>query len=205
MSRARRIRGRSTRGDSPEWQPLLDLAPEHIADFMWMFEVELDRGHRLHAYKHYWTRRYVHLDHEGRAFAYCGDELYQEVDPLEQLDLVLQKEREGPPTLDFVRQNIWTGGIEISWTRTAAKHRISRKRSGYVIRNCDLFLKEYAPEPGPALWEEPRFVFLGEDEDGVRLEVIALELEEATLLVIHAMRLRARYQARYEEIKRWRG
>ena len=96
MSRARRIRGREAQCVSPEWQPLLDFAPEHIDDFMWMFEVELDRGSRLHAYKHYWTRRYIHLDHEGRAFAYCGDELYQEVDPLGQLDLVLQKERDGP-------------------------------------------------------------------------------------------------------------
>ncbi|MDX6590010.1 MAG: ribonuclease VapC [Solirubrobacterales bacterium] len=156
----------------------MDLAPEHVDDFMWMFEVELDRNHRIHAYKHYWTRRYIHLDHEGRAFAYCGDELYQEVDPLNHLDLVLQKEREGPPTYDIVRQNIWTGGIEISWTRSATKRRISRKRSAYVIENCDLFL--------------------------VELEVIALELEKATLLVIHAMRLRASYRERYEEIKRWR-
>jgi hypothetical protein len=43
MSRVRRIRGRTTQYESPEWQPLLDFAPEHVDDFMWMFELELRR------------------------------------------------------------------------------------------------------------------------------------------------------------------
>jgi hypothetical protein len=49
---------------------LLDLAPDDVEDFMWMFEVELESGLRLHAYKHIETRKYLHLDKEGRAFVY---------------------------------------------------------------------------------------------------------------------------------------
>ena len=66
-----------------------------------MFEVELSDGTRLHAYKHRWTRRYIHLTGDGRAFAYEwherseGDEpaWYREVDPREHLNLVLPRGR----------------------------------------------------------------------------------------------------------------
>ena len=34
---------------------------------MWMFEVELEDGRKLHAYKHWWTRGYIHLTLDGRA------------------------------------------------------------------------------------------------------------------------------------------
>jgi hypothetical protein len=66
---------------------------------MWMHEVELEDGTRLHAYKHHETRRYLHLDHGGRAFVFIWDEsrpveedsLYEEVDPLWLLDHALAK------------------------------------------------------------------------------------------------------------------
>jgi len=82
------------RSDTPVWQPLLDLAPDH---FMWMFEVELEDGRKLHAYKHWWTRRYIHLTLGGRSFAYeysgrYGSDdpgWYREVDPERQLELIL--------------------------------------------------------------------------------------------------------------------
>jgi hypothetical protein len=51
---------------------------------------------------------------------------------------------------------------------------------------------------------DPRLVYLGDDADGVALEVVAIELEEGSLLVIHAMPLRDRYREQYEEAKRWR-
>jgi hypothetical protein len=61
----------------PEWQPLLDLLAEAaddesrvLNDFMWMHSVRLEDGRLLQAYKHYWTRRYVHLDSDGNAFVY---------------------------------------------------------------------------------------------------------------------------------------
>lgn len=82
--------------DSPTWEPLLELAPDHIEDFMWMFDVELDGGLRLHAYKHRWTRRYIHLADDGRTFAFLADwenlddeGVYREVCPECQLRLVL--------------------------------------------------------------------------------------------------------------------
>ena len=44
---------------------------------MWMFEVELSNGKRLHAYKHIDTRRYVHLDRDGAAFVYEEPDRYR--------------------------------------------------------------------------------------------------------------------------------
>lgn len=51
-------------------------------------------GTRLQAYKHRWTRRYLHLDDEANAFAYRGDDLYREVseEELRELfDLAVQR------------------------------------------------------------------------------------------------------------------
>lgn len=76
------VRGEMTKQyDSPVWEPLLELAPDDIDDFMWMFEVELESGLRLHAYKHRETRKYLHLDKEGRAFAYIPAKVYRDDEP----------------------------------------------------------------------------------------------------------------------------
>ena len=89
MGRTRTIRGRAIQGATPDWQPLLDAVGERLTgDFMWMVEVELATGTRLHAYKHYHTRRYVHLDHDGRAFAYESPGRYRPTDVAEVLALV---------------------------------------------------------------------------------------------------------------------
>jgi hypothetical protein len=45
-------------------------------------------------------------------------------------------------------------------------------------------------------------VLLGDDAGGVALEVIGIELEDESLLVIHAMPLRGRYRRQYEEAKK---
>lgn len=47
-------------------------------------------------------------------------------------------------------------------------------------------------------------LYLGDDQDGVALEVMAVELEGGALYVIHAMLLREKYEREYEEAKRWR-
>lgn len=49
-----------------------------------------------------------------------------------------------------------------------------------------------------------RLLYLGDDANGVALEVMAVELEDGSIYVIHAMPLRERYAAEYEEVKRWR-
>jgi hypothetical protein len=46
---------------------------------MWMFEVVLDDGTPLQAYKHIDTRRYVHLAPDGTAFYYEAPDRYRSI------------------------------------------------------------------------------------------------------------------------------
>ena len=65
-------------GERPDWDPLLRTVGERVTgDFMWMFEVELETGTRVHAYKHIDTRRYVHLDQDGTAWVYSPRDRYR--------------------------------------------------------------------------------------------------------------------------------
>jgi hypothetical protein len=67
--------------DTPDWTALAGLLPlELCAHFMWIDEVRLRDGTRLDAYKHRWTRRYLHLARDGRAFWYVPPGCYREVD-----------------------------------------------------------------------------------------------------------------------------
>jgi hypothetical protein len=93
--------------------------------------------------------------------------------------------------------------VSLKWARAATKHRISRERSRYVIEHCGLRFDQAPPADSPEN-ASLRLVFLGDDMDGVPLEVMAVELEDGGLLVIHAMPLRGRYRAQYEEAKKWR-
>ncbi len=65
--------------ETPVWEPLLGLARVYVDEFMWMHEIELDNGTRLQAYKHWWTRRYIHLDGEGNAWFYREDGRYEQL------------------------------------------------------------------------------------------------------------------------------
>ncbi len=60
------------------------------------------------------------------------------------------------------------------------------------------------PPEGDVEVLDPRFVYLGDDADGRPLEVLAVEVSDGRLVVIHAMLLRNKYKLRYEEAKRWR-
>lgn len=93
--------------------------------------------------------------------------------------------------------------MSLKWARSATKHRISRERSRHVIEHCGLRFEEGPPAGAPA-GSDSRVVLLGDDTDGIALEVMAIELEDESLLVIHAMPLRDRYQKQYEEAKKWR-
>lgn len=93
--------------------------------------------------------------------------------------------------------------MDLRWARSATKHRISRERSGYVIEHCGLRFEQDPPTGAPA-GADPRLVYLGDDAEGIALEVMAIELDDGALLVIHAMPLRDRYREDYEEAKRWR-
>ena len=61
------------------------------------------------------------------------------------------------------------------------------------MQTCPLPL--YSPEAE----DEDLVVFLGPDQDGVALEVIALELGNG-LLVIHAMKLRQKYLEAFRQV-----
>ena len=59
----------------PVWEPLVDAVGERLAEgFMWMHENRFEDGSSVHAYKHVFTRRYLYLSEDGRAFevAACG-------------------------------------------------------------------------------------------------------------------------------------
>lgn len=71
------------------WAPLLDLASDDIDAFMWMFETELPDGTPLQAYKHRWTRQYIYLDEEGRAFDEVPAWRFEEVEPRLLLEEVM--------------------------------------------------------------------------------------------------------------------
>jgi len=58
--------------------------------------------------------------------------------------------------------------------------------------------------PPPGGIGDDRLLYLGDDEDGVPLEVMAVELEDDGLYVIHAMSMRKKYEGHYEEARRWR-
>lgn len=58
--------------------------------------------------------------------------------------------------------------------------------------------------PPPAGKQDDRLLYLGDDQDGMALEVMAVELDDGALYVIHAMSLREKYRREYEEAKRWR-
>lgn len=72
--------GTIKQGDTPNWGPLLDIVGDAgVEEFMWMFEVELDDGTPLQAYKHIDTRRYLHLAADGSVFVYEPPETYRQI------------------------------------------------------------------------------------------------------------------------------
>lgn len=83
MARTTGFAGRSVNGELPLWAPLLAVVGALTNGFMWMYEVVLDDGRSLHAYKHRDTRCYLHLDTQHNAWAYQhrqGCCMYREVD-----------------------------------------------------------------------------------------------------------------------------
>jgi len=80
VGKVRVRKGRRYQGETPDWGPLRDAVGERVTgDFMWMFEVVLDDGTPLQAYKHIDTRRYVHLAPDGTAFFYEGPDRYRSI------------------------------------------------------------------------------------------------------------------------------
>jgi hypothetical protein len=70
----------------------------------------------------------------------------------------------------------------------------------HVVSACSCPLHPADPEAG----SEDLILFLGPDQRGTPLEVVAVELADGDLLVIHAMRMRAAYADDYERVMRCR-
>jgi hypothetical protein len=106
---------------------------------------------------------------------------------------------------DIVSDRIWYAPtMRIEWTTAAAKHGVSKKSVRYVMAHCGLYYLQPAPLHSAAGLDAPRRVYLGDDSGGTALEIMAVELESDSLLVIHAMPLREKYRRQYEEAKKWR-
>ncbi len=87
--------------------------------------------------------------------------------------------------------------MAIRFSQSASRHGISQARARYVVEHCPCPL--YSSEEG----DEDLIAFFGPDSRGVPLEVIALELADGDLLVIHAMNLRHRYLDDYARVMAW--
>lgn len=93
--------------------------------------------------------------------------------------------------------------VRLRFARSATRHRVARARIQYVIEHCGLRFEQPAPAGSPSE-STARLVYLGDDEAGIALEVMAVELASDDLLAIHAMPLRDKYRAQYEEAQPWR-
>ncbi len=81
MPKARPRSGKVVNHETPSWTPLEDaLRFRQLDRFMWMHELLLTDGTRVHSYKHCDTRNYLHLGEDGRAFHCTERGLYKESD-----------------------------------------------------------------------------------------------------------------------------
>lgn len=87
------------------------------------------------------------------------------------------------------------------FARSAARHRISKDRIRHVIANYRVRFEELPPDMEGACARSMRVVYLGDDDHGRALEVMAVEGKDDELLAIHTMELRDKYLKRYEDRK----
>ena len=108
MSERDAISGEVVEFDRPDWEPLLALVGEELAEwFMWMYEIELADGSAVHAYKHIDTREYLHLAADGRTFEYTAGGAYCPIPRALALELVfarMERISPEPAVLDAVRR-----------------------------------------------------------------------------------------------------
>jgi hypothetical protein len=81
MAPERAIRATVVQAENPSWTSIeAALGTELSGWFMWMYELRLDDGTRVDAYKHVTTRRYLHLSAAGLALQYGLEGRYLGVD-----------------------------------------------------------------------------------------------------------------------------
>ncbi len=84
--------------------------------------------------------------------------------------------------------------MRVRFATSARRHKVGKARALDVIRNP----RATFAVPGPEGRDE-RIVFLGDDHTGRALEVMAVELADGSLYVIHVMDLRDKYRPFYEQ------
>lgn len=84
--------------------------------------------------------------------------------------------------------------MAIRFAASASRHGISRERSRYVVSHCTCPLSGLDPDDFDLV------AYLGPDRNGIPLEVFGIELDSDDVLVIHAMKLRARYRDDYARV-----
>ena len=92
--------------------------------------------------------------------------------------------------------------VGVRFARAATRHRVSKDSICHVVTNYSVRFEERPPAGLEGEVPDTRVVFLGDDPQGNPLEVMAIELPNGGLLVIHAMSLRNKYRTRYEEAKK---
>lgn len=100
---------------------------------------------------------------------------------------------------DKIARMFASGGVRFA--RAATRHRVTKDSIRHVVANHRVHFEETPPTGGLGS-RSTRLVYLGEDARGRALEVMAVELSDGDLLVIHAMPLRARYRGQYEEVEK---
>lgn len=88
-----------------------------------------------------------------------------------------------------------------SWTAGSRKHGVSRAQVRRVVEGARLYFVRSADPPSRP---DEALLFVGDDADGTKLEVIGIELADGRLRVIHAMPMRAGYETFYKEAQEWR-
>lgn len=88
--------------------------------------------------------------------------------------------------------------VWISSSRNRLSNTASRK-----LRSSSLWLTAASSSTRPHRLDhsipDDRSIYLGDDEHGTALEVVAIALDDERLLIVHAMKLRGAYREQYEE------
>ena len=87
--------------------------------------------------------------------------------------------------------------MDLVFAESAFKHGVTETQIEYVVGHCGLVFDEPAP-PGSSIPDD-RSLYLGDDEHGTALEIVAIALDGERLLVVHAMKLRAAYRDQFNE------
>jgi hypothetical protein len=85
--------------------------------------------------------------------------------------------------------------------RWITQARVSRSQARHVVAHAGLYFVRPADPPGRP---DEALLFVGDDADGAKLEVMGAELADGRLRVIHAMPMRPGYERLYQEAQKWR-